>query len=438
MRRGPTRLGRGTLLVGALVVGAAWAALLPARAAFADDPPTPPAPVDAPVVPPIPAAGPEAPPPPPEAPAAPAAGTATPPTPVVPAEPAAPATPAAPDVKPADAPPVVAPIPAPAAVQPPPPPLTRAETHAVLAAPTPWPAYAPCEPCPRARRWAVRIEGGVSALSDLEKNIGEGVPVGTDELSWDRLRYDPTLSGRLGLELDLNSCNSLEAGFAWYGSFTADGTRANGAFGFSPPVGSFSPPLSVTLNADAEVYGARAAWWHTVASNGEFFTAQLGVGARWVHFHETSDATDWQPVTGPAPSLHGEATNDLLAALAGARIALHPTACWTFSAEAEVFGGWMHRAIDVRDTAVLSAGSHSSSIENDDFSWGFELEFSAMRTLTDRVALRGSIGMLYLADVNRADTVFDLGQAATGVVQARDDGSDAIIPYAYLGLEFSF
>ena len=48
------------------------------------------------------------------------------------------------------------------------------------------------------------------------------------------------------------------------------------------------------------------------------------------------------------------------------------------------------------------------------------------------------VGMLYLADVNRVDTVFDFSQAATGVVQARNDGREAVVPYAFLGFEFTF
>ena len=66
------------------------------------------------------------------------------------------------------------------------------------------------------------------------------------------------------------------------------------------------------------------------------------------------------------------------------------------------------------------------------------MEASAKLALTSQFALRGSVGALYLADVNRVDTTFDFGRAATGVVQARDVGREAWIPYVFLGFELTF
>jgi len=282
------------------------------------------------------------------------------------------------------------------------------------------------------------MEGGATWLSDLEERIGVGVPGGVPELSWDGIPYDPALAARLGLEVGLTDCTALEVGFAYYGSFRADGDRVTGAFGFAPPAGGVSPQLTVSLDAEAEVYGARAAWWRRFAS-GSRFTAEYGAGVRWIRFHESGDATDWQPApVAGTPTLHGEATDDLVAGLLGARLAFHPCDGWTIGLAGEAFGGWMHRDVDVRDTAVLSAGAHASSLEEDDVSWGFEAELSVRRALSDQFAVRASVGVLYLADVNRLDTVFDFGRAATGVVQARDEGREAWIPNVFVGFELTF
>jgi hypothetical protein len=117
------------------------------------------------------------------------------------------------------------------------------------------------------------------------------------------------------------------------------------------------------------------------------------------------------PVAG-TPTLHGEATGDLVAGLLGARLAFHrATDAIVATLAGEAVGGWMHRDVDVRDTALLSAGAHASSLEEDDVSWGFEAELSVRRALSDQFAVRASVGVLYLADVNRLDTVFDFGRA---------------------------
>lgn len=407
MRRGRSGWSavRGALLAGALACG------LSTATAFADDPPAPP---DAP---PAPTEAPPAPPPPPESP---------PPDPLPPA--------------PSEPAPVVVPAPTPPAPPPPvstPAPVAPGEARA---APTFAPAavVVPCAPCCPSRRWTLRMDGGATWLSDLERRLGEGVPGGVPELSWDGIPYDPALAARFGLEVALSDCTTAEVGFTWYGTFQADGDRQTGAFGFAPPVGGVSPQLTVSMDAEAEVHGARVAWWRRFAS-GSRFTAEYGAGARWIRFTESGDATDWQPaLVAGTPTLHGEATDDLVAGLLGARLAFHPCDGWTIGLAGEAFGGWMHRDLDVRDTAVLSAGAHASSLEEDDVSWGFEAEVSVRRALSDQLALRGSVGVLYLADVNRLDTVFDFGRAASGVVQARDDGREAWIPHVFLGFELTF
>ena len=106
---------------------------------------------------------------------------------------------------------------------------------------------------------------------------------------------------------------------------------------------------------------------------------------------------------------------------------------WSVSGKALL--GWMNRDMTETDTSIVTGGPTTNGArEETGFSWGFELEVSALWRVMSRIGITASYTLLYLDEVSRVENALDFAQAATGSLQMKDATDSALIHAFFVGV----
>lgn len=344
-----------------------------------------------------------------------------------------PVRPAQPPVPEADA---GAAAPRPAAPPPAAPVLLPALT-AAPAAPCGAPCRDACDPC--APRWELSLEGGLGLLESPEGLLGVQPPPG-DALDWGGVDYAPTFAGRVRLAVRAGARWGFAVGAMHWGK-ADDEVDASGFAVIRPAPGglpSLSRPLAGTLSSELTLWDLRAGGWCEWGCS-PCLTMVAGVGVRVASLDETSRAdlvtTDLPTVTG---SIESEVDNDLLLAEASLGLRWAVGATSTLGVTVTGMLGGSGTDITVRDENVLSAGAHAATRGDEDTAYGLQVDLLAAWRVNKDFSLTAGYSLLWLDGIQRGPAAIDLGQTATGAVQASYTPESYLAHAFLLGISFDF
>ncbi|MDJ0521852.1 MAG: BBP7 family outer membrane beta-barrel protein [Planctomycetota bacterium] len=283
--------------------------------------------------------------------------------------------------------------------------------------------------------WDVTAEVGLTLIEDPEGILGEPVPGGVTPFDYGVNSYDPAFAARFTVGYRDGRGTRWEGRFAWLGS-ADDSSRQTGQFGFRTQPGGtllLSPTATTTLSTETEAWSGEINWWRQWSCD-PCALIEYGIGARVIAIDDEVTATNW---AGLAPNafLSAEAQNRFIGAQLMAAYRSQPTGSFSWSASGKVLLGWMNRDLTESDTSIVTGGTTTNgSREETDFTWGFELEVSALWRVMNRIGITASYTLLYLDEVSRVEDVLDFSQAATGSLQMKDASDSALIHAFFVGV----
>jgi hypothetical protein len=274
-----------------------------------------------------------------------------------------------------------------------------------------------------------------SWLSDPEGTVGEPVPAGTPALDWGENTYDPEIGGRVTVRFPFGQRDSLEVRAGWYGAFEASSLQV-GSFGFAPPPGSVSAPVTAILSNEAEVWSGEATWWRDACPTG-CARWSTGLGIRYVGFLETARVQTGVIGAGAA-FVESDVDNHFLAGQLAARVRWDVGRNLELSVTGKGLLGAIRREVDVSDANLFSGGAHSAASEETEFGWGAELEVGALWRLSNCFGITAGYTALFVGEVVRGHDGMDFSQASTGAVQAQQVTDEVLIHGFFVGIQLSF
>jgi hypothetical protein len=295
--------------------------------------------------------------------------------------------------------------------------------------------------------WDITLEAAAGFLSGPEGQLGEpAFGAVASQFSWGGLTYDLALGARGSLRRQLEPQSWLELrGFG--GVKSRDSQSQNGVFGFRPPVGPPPvPPITVSnavngvLETSAQTFGAELNYIHEIDCSGCWRWDILG-GARWINFEEHSRASFNNPPIGVGA---GAAFVDSLSINRFIGGQLGAAGTWGLSERLEAtFGakglvGSIDRSVRVAGNNIFVGGPTRSSVNEDEVTFGFDIEASLKFRLTPRFALTAGYNLLFLDNVVRAYDAMDFSQAFSGAVQARQELGQLVIHTVFAGINVNF
>jgi len=289
---------------------------------------------------------------------------------------------------------------------------------------------APCGPV-----WDITAEAGLTLFEDPDGILGEQMGTDSQPFRYGVNTFDPGFAARLTVGYSTGRRTRWEVRAAWLGSVDAS-SRQTGRFGFRSAPGApllLSPLASTALTSETEVWSGEVNWWKTCSCDP---CSQLdwGIGARVIGVDDDASATNW---VGLAPDsfLEAEIDNRFYGAQLMAAWRQRPSSTFSWAASGKVILGWMNRDMSEADTSIVTGGvTTSGAREETGFSWGFELEVSAMWRVMSRIGITASYTLLYLDEVSRVGDSLDFGQAATGSLQWKDNGDTALFHSFFVGV----
>ena len=297
----------------------------------------------------------------------------------------------------------------------------------------------PCgDPC---RRSSFEIQGHASLLTPSPEGIVTFDAGQTDPVTWDSLDYDWVGGGRAVWSFPVCSWTARLGGTYWGQWEAADsvtGTIAVGAVAVNGTP-AISPPFLCNLESEATLWGLDAALVHPCICT-ECLETAWGFGLRYMQFKEQSTLTVPPPAQATPAIAEGDTENGLLAAQLVGEWTRHLTSCWDLRARAAVFGGWLHRKVDVTITDFFGAGTKpTQSAEDDSFGFGAELEVSVGWHPCGNWTVRLGYGGLLMTGIARGDESMDFSNTLTTTLVAPQFGDEAILAHRFfVGVSWDF
>jgi len=283
-------------------------------------------------------------------------------------------------------------------------------------------------------RWNFAIEGSFSFAPSPEGDLGEAVPPGTPNMSWETNNFDPEVGARATLSYAIRPRDRIELRAQWWGEFE-DSSNQIGAFGFNNLPG-VSPIFSAQLESELDMFGIEANWWREICCRGKTRWS-VGAGVRYIAISETASVNN---IVGLAPDsrLQSDVDNEFFGAQIMAAVAYDVDPRFELGASAKILLGAMRSDVEIKEASILSGGPHSARDDEGAFGWGFELGLSALYRLTSSTSLTLGYGVLVLGEVVHAHEAMDFSKAATGAVQAQQESDTFVIHSFYLGVGFNW
>ncbi len=283
--------------------------------------------------------------------------------------------------------------------------------------------------------WDITVEGGLSLFEDPDGILGEPLPAGVTPFDFSENSFDAALGVRLTIGYRTGNGTRWEARGSWLGNWDAS-SRQTGQFGFRNGAGGpllLSPTASTTLANESEVWSGELNWWKTCSCDP---CSQLdwGLGGRVIGIDDELTATNWAGLA-PDSALASTVENRFLGVQAMVAWKQRPSTSFSWAISGKLLAGWMNRDMVESDTSIVTGGATTNGArEETDFTWGFELEVSALWRVMSRVGITASYTLLYLDEISRVENALDFAQAATGSLQMQDAGDSALIHSFFVGV----
>lgn len=289
----------------------------------------------------------------------------------------------------------------------------------------------------------LELQGGAAWFSNPDGLLGELVAANPAQLDWNHLDYGLQLAGRVGASYRYAPFHRVELRGTYYGNPDDAGTRV-GFFGATPGAtgtGDLSRSVTAAFSTDATAWGAEFAWWNELGCEGHVRT-DWGIGVRYLSFDETARVGFVAAGVGPFPVANGfaasDVTNHWFGLEAGFAVHVDLTEEFEMSGTIKPMLGRISSKATVTDDSVFVGGLHSASASDDAIVFGADLEIGAKWRLNERISIVGSVDVLFLDQVQRAEDALDFSHSTTGAVQARNRPDQLLITTLFLGVGFTF
>ncbi|MBL9088305.1 MAG: BBP7 family outer membrane beta-barrel protein [Planctomycetia bacterium] len=291
--------------------------------------------------------------------------------------------------------------------------------------------------------WDITLEGALASISSPDGILGETLFVPGNQLDWDSVDYDGAFGGRLSISYHFECESRVELRGTYYGNPDAS-TRDAGFFAARPGddgLGDISRAVNASFNSEAELFSVEFNWWTELRCSGHW-RWDAGVGVRYISFDEDAhvDFVTTGPGAFPVDNgfVHAEVQNDFIGAQAMLTAHADISDCMEFYGSLKAMFGTVDRQIDVTDVDIFAGGSHSASVDDDEFVFGLDFEMGMKWQLSRCLGIGVSYNLLFLDNVQRAEDSFDFSQSNSGAVQARQATDQLVTHTLFFGVTFNF
>jgi hypothetical protein len=287
----------------------------------------------------------------------------------------------------------------------------------------------------------ITIEGTFGVMNDPANVLGEPILApGAPQYDWDLLDYEWEFGARGALRYQFQAQSWLELKGAYYGSWESTSNQPGRRFGFLPTPPFVSGVSSGVLTSEADLIGFELNYVNELDCAGCVRWDML-VGARYMMFEEEANAT-FNPNAGLGLFTPGRVNSDVENTYIAGQLGIigHWDVSDRFEINASVKAilGNLNRQAVVTDANIFVGGPHRSASEEDEVTFGTELELGMKYRLTPRIAVTAGYNLLFLDNVLRANDAMDFTKSVSGAVQARQELDQLLVHTVFVGFNFNF